>query len=449
MERTAYKTKADVLSKAEQIKGIPLREIDLTGRLNTGKGAIGTVIEESWFGYLPNSESEPDFPEAGVELKVTPYVKGAKGIRAKERLVCNIINYMEEYRKTFLTSSFWHKCKTLLLMSYEHKYDVPKGDYKIDETILFSFPEEDLVIIEQDWAKIITKVRAGLAHEISEGDTLYLAACTKGADSTSVREQPFSEIMAKQRAYSLKASYMTQVLNKYVFGSVENPKIIRRSADLREQSFEEYITDKIKPFYGKTQSELKKTLGVTSDSKNINELLLAKMLGVDGKIANTEEFKKAAIIPKTIRVQKNGRIKESMSFPYFDFIRLSKEESWEDSEFYNYIAPAKFMFVIFTENKDGEYVFNRIKFWNMPPADLEEVGRVWTKARDTIRRGITFTVTPRGVCNDLPKQTESRVSHVRPHARNADDALLLPDGRTMPKQCFWLNNSYIEEQIKD
>ena len=242
---------------------------------------------------------------------------------------------------------------------------------------------------------------------------------------------------------------MTQVLRKYVFGNVENPRIIRHSADLREHSFEEYITSKIKPFYGKTQGELRRMLDVTSNSKNINELLLAKMLGVDGKIANTEEFKKAGIVPKTIRVQKNGRIKESMSFPYFDFIRLSNEDSWEESEFYNYLAPAKFMFVIFTEKPNGEYVFDRIKFWNIPSADLEEVGRVWTKARDTIRRGITFTATPRGVCNDLPKQTESRISHVRPHARNANDSLPLPDGRRMPKQCFWLNNSYIEEQIRD
>lgn len=123
MEGTQYTTKEAILKRAQEIKGIPLRDIDTTGRLATGKGAIGTVIEESWFGYSPNSESEPDFPEAGVELKVTPYIRGRNGIRAKERLVCNIINYMEEYDKTFDTSAFWHKCNTMLLMSYEHLAD--------------------------------------------------------------------------------------------------------------------------------------------------------------------------------------------------------------------------------------------------------------------------------------------------------------------------------------
>ena len=108
MEGTQYVTRESILQRAQEIKGIPLRDVDKTGRLATGKGAIGTVIEESWFGYTPNSESEPDFPEAGVELKVTPYLRGKNGIRAKERLVCNIINYMEEYDKTFQTSAFWH-----------------------------------------------------------------------------------------------------------------------------------------------------------------------------------------------------------------------------------------------------------------------------------------------------------------------------------------------------
>lgn len=212
MEGTKYVTKEAILQRAQEIKGIPLRTVDKTGRLHTGKGAIGTVIEESWFGYTPNSESEPDFPEAGVELKVTPYLRGKKGIRAKERLVCNIINYMEEYDKTFQTSAFWHKCNTMLLMSYEHLADRPKGDFRIDEAVLFSFPEEDLSIIEHDWETIMKKVRSGRAHELSEGDTFYLAACTKGANASSVRPQPFSEIPAKQRAYSLKSSYMTQIV---------------------------------------------------------------------------------------------------------------------------------------------------------------------------------------------------------------------------------------------
>lgn len=449
MEGTEYITKEAVLKRAQEVIGIPLKDIDKTGRLSTGKGAIGTVIEESWYGYSPNGESEPDFSEAGVELKVTPYIKGKKGdIRAKERLVCNIINYMEEYDKTFKTSAFWHKCETMLLMSYEHLKDVPKGEYKIDKAVLFSFPEEDLCIIENDWKIIIDKIRNGQAHLISEGDTMYLAACTKGATAASVRKQPFSDIPAKQRAYSLKSSYMTQVLNTYIFGNSVNERVIKDWHDLKKNTFEDIIVDKLKPFFGKTQQELKTLFSVESTAKNLNEVLLAKMLGVTGKIAYTDEFQKACIVPKTIRVQKTGKIKENMSFPTFDFIKLSKETEWEESDLYNYLAPTKFLFVIFQENDNGELVFDRVKFWNIPNDDLEEVHRVWQRTVDTIRKGVQLIPTKQGISNNLPKQSESPIAHVRPHGKDGSDKLPLPDGRMMTKQCFWLNRSYVEKQIR-
>ncbi len=451
MEGTKYTTKEAVLKRGQEAIGIPLKDIDKTGRISTGKGAVGSIIEESWFGYSINSESEPDFPEAGVELKVTPYIRGKKGdIRAKERLVCNIINYMEEYDKTFKTSSFWHKCETMLLMSYEHKKDIPKGEFKIDKAVLFSFPIEDLVIIERDWDIITKKVRDGKAHLISEGDTMYLAACTKGANASSVRKQPFSDTMAKQRAYSLKSSYMTQILNQYIFGTATNERIITDWKQLQKHSFEDIIVEKLRPYFGKTQEQLKKLFGVEDcNAKNLNEVLLAKMLGIKGKIAYTDEFQKACIVPKTIRVQKTGKIKESMSFPTFDFIKLSKETEWEESELYNYIAPTKFLFVIFQENDKGEYLFERVKFWNIPITDLDEVQRVWERTVKTIREGVNLEVTTNGVKNNLPKSSESTVAHVRPHGKDGNDKLPLPDGRMMTKQCFWLNRTYVEKQIKE
>jgi len=447
VEGTKYRTKEDVLKRAQEAIGIPMREIDKTGRLATGKGAIGTVLEESWFGYQPNGESQADFPEAGVELKVTPYLRTSNGIRAKERLVCNIINYMTEYDKTFYTSDFWHKCETMLIMSYEHRQDVPKGDYTIDKAILFSFPMEDLMIIEQDWNKIVSKIRAGEAHLLTEGDTLYLAACTKGASAASVRQQPFSDVPAKQRAYSLKSSYMTRILNKYVFGAEEDEHIVKDWRGLQHTTLEDYILKTVEPFYGKTQKQLRDMFSIESTAKNINEVLLSKIFGIKGRLSKTDEFQNANIIPKTIRVQKNGKIRESMSFPTFRFTEIIDEE-WETSQLREYLEPAKFMFVIFVENDYGEYVFKRVKFWNIPARDLQEVQRVWERTVRIIKEGVKLKSDGKVTHNNLPKAKESRVAHVRPHAQNSRDTYPLPDGRQMPKQCFWLNNSYISEQIK-
>lgn len=447
LEGTRYTTKEAILRRAKELIGTPLREIDKTGRLRTGKGAIGTTIEENWYGYTPNSESEPDFPEAGVELKATPYLRGKNGIRAKERLVCNIINYMEEYSKTFYTSAFWHKCSTMLLMSYEHRDGVPKGDFTIDEAVLFTFPEEDLAIIEKDWETIMEKVRSGQAHLISEGDTYYLSACTKGANSGTTRAQPFSDTPAKQRAYSLKAGYMSRILEKYIFGDTQSEHIIKDWHILQKNSFDQYVVEKISPYIGMTQDELCARFDVKSKPKNLNEVLLAHILEVKGKIAYTDEFRKASIVPKTIRVQRNGTIKEHMSFPVFDFIQLNNESDWESSTLYHYLAPTKFLFIIFQEDDKGKFVFDRIQFWNIPLADLEEVHRVWIQTKKVIQRGVKLIPTNRGISNDLPKPADNPVAHVRPHGRNGQDRLPLPDGRMMAKQCFWLNNTYIQQQI--
>lgn len=64
-------------------------------------------------------------------------------------------------------------------------------------------------------------------------------------------------------------------------------------------------------------------------------------------------------------------------------------------------------------------------------------------------RAFTSGKMPAGDCNNLPKASGSRVAHVRPHGRDSTDTAPLPTGGSMTKQCFWLNNSYVAEQIKE
>lgn len=62
------------------------------------KGGLGNLIEERWYGYKTNSDSQADFPEAGVELKTTCYdTKSDGSIRAGERLVLSMIQYDEKH----------------------------------------------------------------------------------------------------------------------------------------------------------------------------------------------------------------------------------------------------------------------------------------------------------------------------------------------------------------
>jgi DNA mismatch repair endonuclease MutH len=451
MQEKRYNSKEKLLEKAKECIGIPFKEIEKNPIYSNSKnkGGIGNMIQECWFGRPANSLPEPDFDEIGVELKVTPffYNKG-KRATAKERLVLNIINYMEEYKTSFETSHFWLKNKALLLMHYEYIKNVSKDDFKIISAILFEYPKEDLIIIKQDWEKIIQKIKDGKAHELSEGDTLYLGACRKGAGGEKdLREQPFSDIMANQRAFALKQSYMTYILNNYVLKQEKEESIIDNEKQLEKQGFENYIINKIKPYFGKSQNELIKEFKLNPAMKNVNERIIASILEIKGNIAATEEFKKANIIPKTIRIEYGDKkIKESMSFPTFKFTEIIKE-NWEDSFMYNLFSSTKFMFIIFKFDENGKLYLNNIKFWNMPVADIEEVYKVWDETVRVIKEGVKITNKNGRDFNNLPGQSFNRVSHIRPHGQNKADVYELPNGRELTKQCFWLNNKYILEQV--
>jgi len=159
-----YKTEEELVYKAKQAEGKTFGEIDKSGRIENerAKGQLGQIIEESFFGYEVNSNSEPDFAELGIELKVTPVRRNKNGtLSAKERLVLNIINYHEEVQTKFENSSVWNKNQEILMMFYEWIPKVKRAEYQILKSYLHKFPEDDLAIIKQDWEFIVQKIIDG------------------------------------------------------------------------------------------------------------------------------------------------------------------------------------------------------------------------------------------------------------------------------------------------
>ncbi len=199
-----YLSKDQILVIADELVGTKFK--NLNNEINDkNKGAQGLLIESEAYGILANSRKEPDFVLAGYELKVTPIKKNKNGtISSKERLVLNIINYMAENTENFYESSLWKKNELILILFYLFEENKPKEEMSIIKAYLYDYPEEDLKTIINDWQIIAGKIKNGLAHELSEADTMYLGACTKGKNSQSMRFQPNSPIKAKQRAYSLK-----------------------------------------------------------------------------------------------------------------------------------------------------------------------------------------------------------------------------------------------------
>ena len=415
------------------------------------KGSLGGIIEEALYGIEPNGESEPDFIDAGIELKVTPYKKNKDNtLSAKERLVLNMIDFMTEYKNEFKSSHFWFKNNRLEIIWYMHEDNKDKYEFKITNELLLDLSlSEDIKQIEKDFYIITNKIKEGKAHELSEADTMYLGACTKGANSNDVRTQPFNDIPAKRRAFCFKSSYMTQLVRKYI-GDYSNVEKVLKDTD---KTFNEFIESVVSKYKGKTQKELMNEFGIESIAKNLNNMLISRMFNVKSKLAETEEFQKAKIIPKTIRIEENGRIKESISFPYFKFTELINQD-WETSDLKEELETTKYMFFIFKKEK-GEYVFKGIKLWNMPELDIEtSVMEMWKKTYNTIKSGNIVKSIENGYrTTNFVDMSDNLVCHVRPHGRNAQDTCKLPvpdklTGATeYTKHCFWINNKYLENII--
>ena len=448
-----YETEQALLYKANEACGKTFREIDQHGRLDSkrSRGALGQIIEESFFGYEVNSNAEADFANLGIELKVTPFKQNKdKSLSAKERLVLNIINYMTEAEKGFYDSSFWKKNQKLLLMFYEWKKELDRGDYRIIETILFEYPEEDLAVIKSDWELIQAKINSGLAHELSEGDTQYLGACTKGANKNSLRAQPYSKELAMQRAFSLKQSYMTALVRQYI----SNEKLVNFSSlqELQEKSIKQLLNERFAPFIGMTMEEMAAHLNIHINPKNRSAVpnLISALLGVKGtKLDKIAEFAKANIQFKTVRLQQNGKPKESMSFKNIDFEEIVHEE-WEESYIRNYFAETQILFVVFQFDNEGALRFKGIKLWHMPEQTIEqELFDYWTEIRKVLAEGVIVTQTKKGMENNFPKSNFNGVVHVRPKGVDSSDTVQLPDGQKITKQCYWLNASYVAEILKD
>lgn len=435
------------------------------------KGGLGNLIEKEYFGYEPNSSPEPDFPKAGVELKVSPYEKNKNGkLKAGERLVLGMISFEEPLEDDFYDSHAWQKCKLILLIYYFRNKALESNLlYPIDYAALFTPPEEDLKIIEDDYKIIYEKIASGRAHELSEGDTMYLGACTKGstAEKSTVPQFYGEHIPARKRAFCFKNSYMTYVLNNYIVKNVKTydraESIISDERELENKTFEDYIVTKINRYVGKSDKELCVLFEREYNNNKAQWSDLAyRMLGI--KSNRAEEFIKAGIKVKSVRIEENGNIKESWPLPVFNYKQIIEEE-WEDSDLFNELSETKYLLVVY-KKKEDVYYFAGAKLWNMPYSDIDnQVRFVWEKTVEVIKEGVQLTVKDGKVSNNFSGMKDNPVAHVRPHATHTyydlgnetiigngsrtHDANELPDGRWMTNHSFWINKSYLMDLVKE
>lgn len=449
----------DVTSIFEYSKGLlghSLRDFAEEGyEVRKGKGGLGEMVEEIYFGYDKNSNPEADFAMAGIELKCTPLKKGKKEeLLIKERLVCGMIDYVEEASKDFEHSHFYEKCRLMLLLFYLHIAEIGSLDLKFIFSVLWKFPEKDLLIIKNDYEIIHNKIVQGLAHTISEGDTMYLGACRKGSKGSDVTKQYNSDIPAPTRAFSLKMAYMRTILD-FVLKSEQEaicnfdlPNVQETVSinELKQHTFDEVILNRFRQFIGKNEQQLSEELNLDlSKGSKSKYFQIANAIASEKKNSNvnlSEEFRKAGMMMKTVRIQANGRIKEAMSFENIDYQEIYDNDNWYDSRLYE-IFTSRFLFVTFKEQtlNGKDYLLDKVFFWTMPLDDLRIAELYWSNIRTNV---LNNAIEPMNFWSAKLRQN----FHVRPKGRNGDDLTDNPNGGKCKKYCYWFNNDYISQIIQ-
>ena len=447
---------ASIYEYSKGLLGKSLREFTYEGYIpNKGKGSIGQMVENLYFLLDTNNDPEADFSSAGMELKCTPLkLSKSNEFLIKERLVCNMINYCEVINEKFESSHFYLKCQLMLLMFYLYKKGHDKLDLEFIFSVLWKLPEKDLLIIRQDYETIVEKIRRGEAHLLSEGDTMYLGACRKGQKGDSLMEQPNSKEGAPRRAFSLKMAYMRTVL-QFVLDSKKNvvsnfatsTEQLVTEKELSEENFDKILLQRFKPYIGKNYLTIasEKKINISNNPKS-KFAMIANAIAASDKCANinrSEEFIKAGLTMKTIRIQHNGSIKESMSFENIDYNEVAECEDWFDSRLYELFS-SRFMFVIFREQHKGQkdYILDDVFFWTMPLQDLNHAEEYWNHIKEN-------------VLNDHIseeywwKGKDKKNFHIRPKAQKSKDLVPTPNGGRAKKFCYWFNNDYVRKIVEE
>jgi DNA mismatch repair protein MutH len=415
-----YKTKEQVFEKAKTILSKSLRTViskeiaeiienQIGGYGVKRKGFLGDLTEKYFFEINPGNISEPDFTIASVELKTTPLKKHTKSkFVSKERLVFSMINYDTVVGETWALSSFLKKNKTLLLMFYLWIENQNILDYEFKFVYLLNLLEdisdEDVFQIQKDWEYIVAKIKRGEAHLLSEGDTYYLGACTKAANSRVVRDQPMNRTPAKPRAFSFKQQYINYLIQTKLLGEKTNTDSIFKK-QRRIETIEDVIKEKFSVFIGKTDKEILNKLGsnLGTKAKSYKRLIVNRILDINS--SNIEELEKSM------------------------------------ADFHLQLETKKFLFVVFQKQKGSDHIIlKKTMFWNFPMKDISEAESVWQKTIDCINDGRY---------DELPKIKDSYVAHVRPHGKDSTDTIATPQNTQEMKRCFWLNAKYIQQAIEN
>ncbi len=429
------------------------------------KGNVGNIIEEHWFGIKNNSSPQPDFEEAGIELKVVPLKRDNRNsLVVKERTKVCSIDYSALLNESWCNSHAKTKLNKVLFVFYEYDSSDIRNS-QVRKTALWELKGADEIIIKKDWQCVLSKVRNGYAHKLSERMSEVLAASRSGSGGKNsagkqkdLVTQPVVtyEKEALKRAFSLKPSFTGQY-----WAALNSPKkfesIIECMGMTQADDFEATLLERINKHSGKSIGVISQLFGIQAiNGKSAVANIMKKAIGFKSLKSKYKELEQLGIEIKTLPVRaSDNRPWESTSFPAFKLKELVKEK-WDDSPLSSYLT--RILFIPIYREKEKTPIQDRLLgnafFWS--PTDVEEsnIIKEWEQYKKEVSNGkCKITKVPWGdkhkEVTSLSKESDTEIIHVRPHGattagdRDEDDC-----GNSIVKQSFWLNKKFTQKLLQ-
>lgn len=204
------------------------------------------------------------------------------------------------------------------------------------------------------------------------------------------------------------------------------------------------LKERLDEFIGKTYDEIQylidKPTKQTNKSKEayVLQQLFYKLFKdeiLEKKGKNVFYFKEGfQVTVKSSRVTDNDDVQESASFPTIKPEII--HEVWETSSLRSQLYDANFIWCFWKVNSLNQQVLTKIKIFKLNEDEINEIKKVWEVTKNAFLDKTYH----------FPKINENRISHVR----NNDGGfykLVNEYGAKVKTQCFWLNNSFINENI--
>lgn len=217
MTRTPPHSADELLQRARQLAGLPLRtiaaqfELTVPADLRRDKGWLGQLIEHA-LGASSGSLAQPDFPELGIELKTLPF--GHDGLPTESTWVCTahlLPGELPDWSHSLVRAKLAH----VLWLPVEDRDEIPLAERRIGSAFLWQPDVRIDAQLQRDYEEIAEKIQLGEVESISAHHGEYLQLRPKAANASILTDAIGPDgvlVKTLPRGFYLRRSFTSKIL---------------------------------------------------------------------------------------------------------------------------------------------------------------------------------------------------------------------------------------------